>query len=96
MARTAIAPASEQAAEVTAEPGFIGRILLPGRGEFAIMVWPKAIAEHDPTPWSRNMKRVEGAMSFCDGLANTEAMAKAGSKLAQWTLDLGLYIPARD
>ena len=32
--------------------------------------------------WSKSTKAVEGAGSYIDGLANTDAMAKAGSELA--------------
>jgi hypothetical protein len=39
---------------------------------------------------------VEDAYSLHDGLANTEAMARAGSALAQWALDHKLHIPAVD
>lgn len=54
---------------------------------FALIVPPKALREHDPIAWHTNKKRVDGATSLIDGLANTRAMAAAGSPLAQWALD---------
>ena len=45
---------------------------------------------------------VLGAMSYFDGRANTEAMAAAGSKLAQWARGLSIgghddwYLPSQD
>jgi hypothetical protein len=88
--------AAEVVNSAIAMPGYVGKILIPGQGPFAIIAGPKATAEHAPMSWNRSMKRVEGAMSFYDGLANTLAMAEAGSKLAQWALDMGMYLPSRD
>lgn len=53
------------------------------------------------TPWSGKSKKVEGALSYCDGLANTRAMAAAGSELGKWALGLRIggfddwHIPSR-
>jgi hypothetical protein len=41
-----------------------------------------------PIAWSDDYGLVDGASDFVDGVAGTEAMARAGSKLAQWALDL--------
>jgi len=90
------AATADIAASIINEPGYAGKLLVPGKGIYGIIAAPKATGEHEPTVWNKSMKRVEGAMSFYDGLANTEAMAKAGSKLAQWALDQGLHIPSRD
>lgn len=83
------------------EGGFYaGRIRLAD-GEYAIIVAPKVEGEHADAAWGK-VKRVEDAMSVFDGLANTKAMAEAGSKLAQWALDLSIggqtdwYLPSRD
>jgi hypothetical protein len=83
------------------EGGFYaGRIRLPA-GEYALIVAPKAIGEHDDIKWGP-VKRLAGAMSFFDGHANTKAMADAGSKVAGWALELSIagfadwYIPSRD
>ncbi|ALQ01449.1 DUF1566 domain-containing protein [Pseudomonas brassicacearum] len=52
--------------------------------------------------WGKYGEKIEGADSFTDSRANTEAMAAAGSELAQkvLTLDIGGFtdwaVPARD
>ncbi|WP_338523329.1 DUF1566 domain-containing protein [Pseudomonas batumici] len=60
-------------------------------------------AEHELVgPWGEYGVKIEGADSFTDGRANTEAMAAAGSPLAQKVLALNIgghsdwAIPARD
>lgn len=53
---------------------------------YALILAPKAEGEHEPIVWNRSSKMIEGALSYCDGLANTRAMAEAGSKLAEWAL----------
>ena len=40
--------------------------------------------------WNSKTKKVTGALSIYDGLANTKAMLKAGSQAARWALDLRL------
>lgn len=80
---------------------YAGRILV-GDHLFALIVAPKEGGEHDDTIWNKSLKVVAGAGSYFDGLANTRAMAEAGSKLAKWVLDLKLngesdwYLPSRD
>lgn len=80
---------------------YAGRILIDGN-PFAIIVAPKAEGEHKPAIWIPNYKEVPGAKSYFDGQANTKAMAEAGSKLAQWSIDLRIggfddwYLPAQD
>lgn len=81
---------------------YVGRLRPPGCAPYALIVAPKALGEHDSVVWNRSLVSVDGALSYHDGLANTIAMAKAGSRLAQWALDLtidgigGYYIPALD
>lgn len=60
-------------------------------------------AEHELTgAWGQYGERIQGADSFTDSRANTEAMAIAGSRVAQLVLALevdgftGWAIPARD
>lgn len=78
------------------EGGFYaGRINVNGT-VYGIILPPKATSEHAPTIWNESLKLVKGATSWCDGLANTKAMAKAGSKLAQWALDNKMHIPSVD
>lgn len=63
---------------------------------YAIYQPPKVLSEHAPTVWNESLKTVKGAMSWCDGLGNTKAMARAGSQVAEWALDNKLYVPATD
>jgi hypothetical protein len=84
------------------EGGFYtGRIRLPD-GDYAVIVAPKAEGEHANTIWNKSQERIDGARSFFDGRANTEAMAAAGSKLAAWAVNLTIggfgdwYLPSRD
>lgn len=74
---------------------FIGRIRV-GADLYAIFQPPMAIARQEPARWTPSLKRLDDAMSFSDGHANTVAMAKAGSKAAQYALDNGLHIPSLD
>lgn len=82
---------------------FAGRFRIDTRPDqtFALIVSPIA-GEIEKSAWATSHKRLEGALSFDDGLANTEAMAAAGSPLAQALLSLaidgfdGWYLPAQD
>jgi len=80
---------------------YAGRINIDGQ-VFALVVAPKAEGEHKPSRWIANYKDVPGAKSYFDGLANTQAMAEAGSKLAQWARGLTIdgfddwYLPSQD
>ena len=78
------------------EGGFHLDTIQIGGNQFNLILPPKAIADHAPVVWNKSFKRVDGAMSFVDGLANTEAMARAGSEIAIWALDMHTYIPAVD
>jgi hypothetical protein len=86
----------------TLDGGFYaGRIIICDQ-PFALIVAPKAEGELDETKWIAGYKNVPGALSYFDGLANTKAMAEAGSKLAKWALDLRIgghddwYLPSQD
>ena len=68
-----------------------------------LIISPKAIGQHPKAiVWNKSEKSVAGALSYVDGLANTQAMAEAGSKLAQWMRGLRIdgfedwYLPAQD
>lgn len=82
--------------------GFYAGRLLVGEHLFALLVAPKDGGEQDEALWNKLRKVVSGADSYFDGMANTRAMAEAGSKLAKWALDLKLngesdwYLPSRD
>ncbi len=84
------------------EGGFYaGRIIVEEK-TYALIVAPKAEGEHGDSVWSGGAESVVGALSYCDGVANTAAMAAAGSSLAEWALDLRIgghddwYLPSQD
>jgi len=64
--------------------GFFIGVLEVGGTRFAQICAPKAEGLAKPATWNESWKAIEGAMSHHDGLANTEAMAAAGSELARW------------
>lgn len=80
---------------------FAGRIRV-GDQVYGLIVAPKAEGNHDDAVWNKSQKMVDGARSYFDGFANTEAMAAAGSKIAAWARGLKIggfndwYIPSRD
>lgn len=81
--------------------GFItGRVLVDQR-PYLIITAPRA-EEPIVGRWNKNLKCVDGSRSFFDGLANTRAMAEAGSEIARQVLALRIagfddwYIPSRD
>ncbi|QLG89833.1 DUF1566 domain-containing protein [Chitinibacter bivalviorum] len=79
---------------------YAGRIMIDGKA-FALIASPKAEGETEKE-WISDYQDVPGAKSYNDGLANTIAMAEAGSELAQWARDLRIadhddwYIPSQD
>lgn len=81
---------------------YAGRIHLDDGTVYALIVAPKAEGDHKPAQWISGYKDVPGALSYNDGRANTDAMAAAGSKLAQWVRDLRIdghddwYLPSQD
>ncbi len=80
---------------------YAGRIFI-GDKPFSLIVAPKAEGEHKPAIWIQGSKEVPCASSYNDGLANTQAMAEAGSKLAKWALGLEIggendwYLPSQE
>jgi len=80
---------------------FAGRILIASVA-YALIVAPKAEGDFAPTEWIEDYKDVPGARSFNDGLANTAAMAVAGSELAKRARDLRIggfedwYVASQD
>ena len=98
------APASSEITPIlgTAMGGgfYADRIRIAGQ-LYALIVAPKAEGQIR-LPWINDYKAVPGAMSYCDGLANTEAMAVEGSELARWAKGLTIaghsdwYIPSQD
>lgn len=84
------------------EGGYLAGYLNVDGKPHALIVAPKFDGEHDDNVWNGSYDKVAGAQSYCDGLANTEAMAAAGSALAQWARDLRIggfddwYLPSQD
>ena len=81
---------------------YAGKILVDAQA-FALIVAPKLEGQVAiNVAWIDGYKDVPGALSYNDGLANTKAMAAAGSDLAKWALDLRIaghddwYIPSLD
>lgn len=83
------------------EGGFYGGKIKIGLAIFAIIWAPKAEGEITGK-WLDSYTSVPGATSCFDSMANTKAMAEAGSPIAQMALaaDVGGFsdwcIPARD
>jgi hypothetical protein len=81
--------------------GFFTGLINIGQDTYALIAAPKSVGEYRG-PWNESDKSVIGAESYCDGFANTTAMADAGSEMAQWARSLNIdgysdwYIPARD
>ena len=79
---------------------YAGRIRIDGQ-IFALIVAPKADGEINSV-WNDSYESIVNTKSFNDGLANTIAMAKSGSRLALWSRNLMIggnddwYIPAQD
>jgi len=78
------------------DDGFSAGIINVDGMHYGLILPPKAESEHAPIAWNDSLKMVKGALSYSDGLANTKAMAKAGSQLAQWALDNNMHIPSLD
>lgn len=84
------------------EGGFYMGQYLINAERYALIRAPKALGFHAPIHWGKRGLLFPGADSFVDGLANTRAMAEAGSELAAWALDLSIgghndwYLGARD
>ena len=78
---------------------FAGRFFVDDTA-YGLIVAPKNEGDLETTKWG-GVKNVAAALSACDGLANTQAMAAVGSKLAKWAQDLRIngrddwYIPSR-
>jgi len=79
---------------------YAGRFFI-GTQPYALIVSPTTEGDLDPQPWNKSVKNVASALSYCDGLANTEAMVKAGSALAKSVRALTIgklhdwYLPSR-
>jgi hypothetical protein len=80
---------------------FAGTFRVAGQS-FALIVAPKAHGEHKDSTWIKDYQAVPEAQSYCDGHANTVAMAAAGSALGKWARSLVIgdcndwYLPSQD
>lgn len=84
-----LTPATAQIGALLAGGILAGRFFL-GTTPYALIVAPKEQGEFPATVWNKSAKEVKGALSYYDGLANTKAMAEAGSALAVKILGLKL------
>ncbi|PKM30205.1 MAG: DUF1566 domain-containing protein [Gammaproteobacteria bacterium HGW-Gammaproteobacteria-11] len=79
---------------------YAGRFQLDGQ-QYALIVSPKAAGQVNSAEWGNYGNSIP-ATSCNDGLANTQAMAEAGSDLAKQMLALDIngnqdwYLPSRD
>jgi hypothetical protein len=103
------APASLPASAIPAlgeflpeQGGFFAGTVNIGGVVYGLASAPKEGGELEESPWNDSYAHVAGATSFNDGLANTKAMAEAGSELAKQALAANIngkqdwYIPAVD
>lgn len=81
---------------------FAGQIQINGI-DMGIIVAPKAEGDRDDNEWNgSSSKMVEAALSYDNGVSNTEAMAAAGSELAKWATALRIggfddwHVPSQD
>lgn len=83
------------------EGGYFAGIININGQKFGIVVSPKE-GDLEDQQWGEFDQELEGARSFFDGQANTQAMAEAGSELAKAIQALNInghtdwYLPARD
>ncbi|MFN3766800.1 MAG: DUF1566 domain-containing protein [Ectopseudomonas guguanensis] len=84
------------------EGGFYAGLIALNGETYGIVVSPKASGELEEASLGTVGKDMLAARHFNDGLANTQAMAEAGSDLARWMLALDIngfadwYLPSRD
>lgn len=99
-----VASANRSEVPTTAGAPFAGGIyagrFFVGAQAHALIIAPADVGELGKTAWG-GLKMVAGAASYNDGLANTQAMAAAGIKLAKWARALRIgdfddwYLPSR-
>ena len=81
--------------------GFFAGLVLVNGAPFALIVAPKDGGEIEGK-WSSSYDSVAAAVSYCDGKANTAAMAAAGSDLAETIIAMEIngvndwYLPSQD
>lgn len=83
------------------EGGFFAGLFALNGETYGLIVSPRAEGELEETRWGKYSQDVS-ARSYNDGMANTQAMAMAGSDLGRWMLALDIsgfadwYLPSRD
>ena len=83
------------------EGGFLAGYIYDDLQPYALVVAPEAEGEKSEIAWGETDKLLKAATSYSNGPANTAAMAKAGSAVAKWALDLKIggfcdwYLPSR-
>lgn len=83
------------------EGGFFAGLFNLNGDTYALIVSPKSHGELEEAAWGLRGLDIP-ARSYNDGMANTQAMAEAGSDLARWMLALEIggftdwYLPSRD
>jgi len=83
------------------EGGFFAGLFYLNGDTYALIVSPRAQGELEEAAWGPRGLDIS-ARSYNDGMANTQAMADAGSDLARWMLALEIsgftdwYLPSRD
>ncbi len=84
------------------EGGFFAGRIRVGEVQYALIIAPKEGGERSDGDWIDDNEDIPNAISFFDGLSNTNAMAEARSELAQWSRNLRIggyedwYIPSQD
>ncbi|WP_421885205.1 DUF1566 domain-containing protein [Methylibium sp.] len=84
------------------EGGFFAGVVRIGAQLFGMVAAPKAEGETAGAWTTKSGKDLPGTGSYFDGLANTNALAEAGSPIGQWARSLSIaghtdwYVPSRD
>lgn len=84
------------------EGGFYAGLFALNGETYGLIVSPRAEGELEESRWGKYGHDLAAARSYNDGMANTQAMADAGSDLGRWMLALDIagftdwYLPSRD
>jgi hypothetical protein len=95
------AAATELLAGAPMMGGYFAGTFRIGDDFYGLIVAPRAVGDI-AAKWNASAASIPGADSYSDGFANTEALAAAGSPMAQWARSLDIdgetdwYIPSRD
>ncbi|WP_312374349.1 Lcl domain-containing protein [Stutzerimonas nitrititolerans] len=84
------------------EGGFFAGLFALNGETYGLIASPRAEGELEESRWGKYGQDLATARSYNDGMANTQAMAEAGSDLGRWMLALDIagftdwYLPSRD